>query len=224
VTISLDPLPSPPRKGEGTQETARPGPAQRRDARRSREAILEAAEGLFAERGFEGTSLAAIGAAAGLSRGAPAYFFGSKDQLYRAVLARLFRASRQVLPTVEASVAVGDLMTAALGQFIDFLVARPAFLRILEWESLAGERRLQGLPEHLAALGGVVEALVAGMERGSVRSLEPGHLVVSLIALCMFPLGHPALTADLGLDAGADFVEQRKRQVVDLVLHGVLPR
>ena len=66
-----------------------------RDATRSRRAILEAAERLFADRGFEGTSLGAIAAAAGLSRGTPSYFFGNKEELYRAVLEQLF-AEREV--------------------------------------------------------------------------------------------------------------------------------
>jgi TetR/AcrR family transcriptional regulator len=62
-----------------------------RDAERSREAILDAAERLFSDRGFEGVSLQEIASDAGLSRGAPSYFFGSKDSLYEAVLERVFR-------------------------------------------------------------------------------------------------------------------------------------
>src|SRR5437773_11481494 len=61
-----------------------------RDADRSRMAILAAAEALFAERGFEAVSLQEIGDAAGLSRGTPNYFFGSKQELYVAVLEHVF--------------------------------------------------------------------------------------------------------------------------------------
>src|SRR5438445_889041 len=61
-----------------------------RDADRSRRAILDAAETLFAERGFEAVSLQQIGDAAGLSRGTPNYFFGSKQDLYVTVLERVF--------------------------------------------------------------------------------------------------------------------------------------
>jgi len=47
----------------------------------------------FAQHGYEGTALGAI-AAAELSRGAPNYFFGSKQELYLAVL-ELAVAARQ---------------------------------------------------------------------------------------------------------------------------------
>src|SRR5712691_10113368 len=61
-----------------------------RDAERSRAAILDAAEQLFAERGFDGASLGDIAGAAALSRATPSYFYGNKEQLYAAVLERIF--------------------------------------------------------------------------------------------------------------------------------------
>src|ERR1700716_755894 len=75
-----------------------------RNAERSQAAILTAAERLFAEHGFEGTSLGDIGAAAGLSRGTPSYFFGPKRGLSVAVLERIF-AERQAT-TAEAFTAL----------------------------------------------------------------------------------------------------------------------
>ncbi|HLB20987.1 MAG TPA: helix-turn-helix domain-containing protein, partial [Solirubrobacteraceae bacterium] len=65
-------------------------PERLRDAQRSRRALLAAATRSFAERGYDGVSMSEIGHAAGLSRGAPGYFFGSKEQLYGAVLASVF--------------------------------------------------------------------------------------------------------------------------------------
>src|SRR3954452_24766933 len=57
-----------------------------RDAARSRRAILDAAEKIFAREGYDAASLARIGETAGVSRGTPSSFFGSKAELYRAVL------------------------------------------------------------------------------------------------------------------------------------------
>lgn len=51
--------------------------------------ILDAAERLFAERGFEGTSIRAVTAEAGANLAAVGYHFGSKEALFAAVLRRI---------------------------------------------------------------------------------------------------------------------------------------
>ena len=54
----------------------------------TKEKILDAAESLFMEHGFEATSLRAITTAAGVNLAAVNYHFGSKEELFQAVLTR----------------------------------------------------------------------------------------------------------------------------------------
>ncbi len=54
----------------------------------TKDRILDAAEGLFMEHGFEATSLRAITAAAAVNLAAVNYHFGSKEELFQAVLTR----------------------------------------------------------------------------------------------------------------------------------------
>src|SRR5437867_10865307 len=54
----------------------------------TKEKILDAAEALFMEHGFEATSLRQITAAAGVNLAAVNYHFGSKEELFQAVLTR----------------------------------------------------------------------------------------------------------------------------------------
>jgi AcrR family transcriptional regulator len=54
----------------------------------TKERILDAAESLFMEHGFEATTLRTITAAAGVNLAAANYHFGSKEELFRAVLTR----------------------------------------------------------------------------------------------------------------------------------------
>jgi AcrR family transcriptional regulator len=61
----------------------------------TRERILDAAERLFSERGFDGTSIRDVTAEAGVNLAAVHYHFGSKEDLLRAVLERV------VVPTNE---------------------------------------------------------------------------------------------------------------------------
>ena len=54
----------------------------------TKERILDAAESLFMEHGFEATSLRLITAAAGANLASANYHFGSKEELFEAVLTR----------------------------------------------------------------------------------------------------------------------------------------
>jgi AcrR family transcriptional regulator len=58
----------------------------------TRQRILNAAERLFAERGYDETSIRAIVAKARVNQAAINYHFGGKDGLYREVLHEAFRA------------------------------------------------------------------------------------------------------------------------------------
>lgn len=64
----------------------------------TRERLLDAAESLFGERGFKGTSLRAITDRAGANVASVSYHFGSKLELLRAVLLRAYGyvAGRQI--------------------------------------------------------------------------------------------------------------------------------
>ncbi len=122
-----------------------------RNSARTREAILDAAEHRFAERGYEATSLTELGADAGVSRGTPGYFFGSKEQLYRAVLERcLERVRAAVRSGRERALASREppevVLAGAVGEYFDFIMANPDFVRLLEREALDGGKHIATLP------------------------------------------------------------------------------
>lgn len=77
--------------------------------------ILDAAEELFMEHGFEATSLRLITTAAGVNLAASNYHFGSKEELFQAVLTRrldpMNRDRMQLLSTYEAAAGNKALTT-----------------------------------------------------------------------------------------------------------------
>jgi TetR/AcrR family transcriptional repressor of nem operon len=68
-----------------------------RDGRATRERLLEAAHGLVMEQGFAGTTVDAVLAEAGATKGAFFHHFPSKDDLGRALLDRYARADAEHL-------------------------------------------------------------------------------------------------------------------------------
>ncbi len=198
-----------------------------RNAPRSRAAILEAAERLFAERGYDATSLNQVGAAAGVSRGTPGYFFGSKAELYRAVLDRAFAEVRDAVRAGRARALASSqspeaILAGAVSDYFDFLAARPNFIRLIEREALSGGSQLEGAG-HLSAGQEALAAISAELGLDESVSGDAAQLLLSVISLCWFPLIHartvvPAVGVDL---SDLDALERRRRHVVDLVLHGL---
>ena len=78
----------------------RPGPGRRadeRDAATTRERILDVAQDLFTEQGFDGTSLREIAGHLGLTKAALYYHFASKDDILMALHMRLHELGKEAL-------------------------------------------------------------------------------------------------------------------------------
>ncbi|MEM8535875.1 MAG: TetR/AcrR family transcriptional regulator [Chloroflexota bacterium] len=199
-----------------------------RDPERSREAILQAAEQLFAQKGYESTSLQEIGTLAGVSRGTPGYFFGSKEQLYQSVLDRILKAEHDAAEQVHerlmsSGAAPVDIITEVIRSHIDFLVARPTFLQLLTREALSNFAQ----PQSTTTLE-VIQAgrmlLTHELERADIHHVDPDMLLLSVVALCWMPLTHrETLLKPLAMDVDDPaFIERLKEHVVSLLLHGIL--
>jgi TetR/AcrR family transcriptional regulator len=198
-----------------------------RNPDRSRAAILDAAERLFAEQGFDATSLTQVGTAAGVSRGTPGYFFGSKAELYQAVLDRSFAEVREAVRegrarALASSQSPDAILAGAVSDYFDFLTARPNFVRLIEREALNGGRLPEGL-SHLSAGQEALGAISAELGLDDAPSGEAAQLLLSIISLCWFPMIHARTVASavgVRLDE-AEEIEQRKQHIIGLVLHGL---
>src|SRR5438876_1126636 len=91
------------------------------DAQRTREAILSAAETVFAERGFDGTSVDAISSQAGYNKSLLFQYFGDKLGLYSQVLKRSDREMGELMGHAFAEVSSG--LADAREYLVDFVVA-----------------------------------------------------------------------------------------------------
>lgn len=206
-----------------------------REPRATRAAVLDSAEEMFARFGYGDTTLKGIGEAAGVSRGAPAYLFGSKSDLYVAVKKRLsenvreFAArSRGATSDIESG-SPQEVLMAAMGLYMDFLAANPNYVRFVEREASGEEREfLAGvdapearLAQSLGSFG--VEFLEAELNRGKFRKVDARQLSASMIALCSFPyLLGGGLIRTLGIDPNeSGFLEERKQHVTELLLNGI---
>ena len=108
----------------------------------TRERIMKAAERLFAERGYDGTSIRAIVARAHVNQAAINYHFEGKDGLYREVLRTAFRGltEDQLVHAGEAStMSREEALAAFIRRQLRPLLARDEasrHMRIFNWETV----------------------------------------------------------------------------------------
>jgi TetR/AcrR family transcriptional regulator len=189
-----------------------------RDADRTRETILDAAEGVFAEYGFDASTMRAIGDAAGLSRGAAAYFFGSKSELYDAVLARVIERAREAMLGAYARTAPAagpdEAVAIYVGSLLAFLAGDYAFLRLIQREALADASRVADL--FGKPVDDALSAFAVPAERAGV---SPERLLLDVIALCWYPFAHEhTLLPALGMHPrDPAFLEEHKQHIVRMV-------
>lgn len=204
---------------------------QGRNPARTRTIILDAAEQLFAEKGFEATTLALVGRVAGVSRATPGYFFGSKAALHRAVLERCFEdVRRAVREGRERALASGEspdvILAGAVADYADFVAARPNFVRLIEREALSDRKVLEDMPLRSAVWQEALAAFRQELGLDISDTAEAAHLLLSLVALTWFPIVHDrTFLRTVGLDPAApDFTDQRKRHITTLLLGALRQR
>lgn len=178
---------------------------------------------MFSEHGFDAASLQAIAAAAGLSRGTPSYFFGSKEQLYRAVIERVVRqrhaAGTAALEPVRRWCTEGEdlpglraALTRSVEDYMSFLISRPAFARLIAWEELAGAARLRAANRKPDAVSTAFSQVKKVARRQGLRSFSVDDAVLVFVALAHAPLAHEN-TLMAGIGRNLDEPGERRRQV-----------
>lgn len=113
---------------------------RRADGEESRRRILDAAAEIAGERGYDGTSIAAVSARSGVSASSIYWYFADKDALIAAVIERSFeRWLAAVSVPGEQTGPVADRLLAMTGAMAKALLETPDFVRL--GMMLALERR-----------------------------------------------------------------------------------
>ncbi|WP_298196403.1 TetR/AcrR family transcriptional regulator [Novosphingobium sp.] len=173
-------------------------PRQRRkgrDAEATRDEVLVAAMEEFAEKGLHGARIEEIAARMAVSKHMIYYYFGSKDGLYGAALARAYEDFRHAERDVDYRAL--DPVTALkelAGNTFDSHVANPHVIRILMSENLDHGRHAKDL-DHGDQRRLVIETTRDIIERGRAAGLfrddiDPVQFHLNVSALSFFSIAN----------------------------------
>jgi len=170
--------------------------------------MIEAAIELITRRGCEKTTLQAIGQAAGYSRGLVSHRFGSKEGLFRAVMAWIAARWRRELDPAVADLDGADALCAFADAHGRFALGHPEIVRALFtlwFEALNPESSLRPavLEEQRAVRARVEGWLRSARQRGALPDSTDPALQSAQFCGTLYGITYQWLTDPERLDLGA---------------------
>ncbi|MVU81494.1 TetR family transcriptional regulator [Nocardia sp. ET3-3] len=162
---------------------------RRRDAERSRQALLEAALDEFAAKGFDGARVQEIADRAGVNKQLIAYYFGGKEGLYREI--------QRDWPAAEAERADPRLpLDEIAARYLSAVLADPRPARLLVWRGLTGSGSATDYLDGSRTVDTDLEHLAQARDRGEVSpDLDPAFLRMALMGMILAPVMLPETAA-----------------------------
>jgi len=157
-------------------------------AQRTRRAILAAAEGIFAEKGFAAARLEDVAAQVEIRRASLVYYFRDKRALYEAVLHELLG---ELLVRYQAVIdGPGDMpekLEKILVVWLRYLGERPALSRIILREAAESSPVSAVLADGLRPLvKAILDVVLEGQRRKQFDPVDPIRFVLTIAGSTIF--------------------------------------
>lgn len=182
-----------------------------------REEILDVAEKLFSEQGFEAVTVREISKAAEINIAMVSYYFGSKEKLYEEVI------NRKLITTdiIRSKISEKDSNKEALFTIIDFFVDRffenKQFHNLIFREMVLLQRK--EMPEFITEklyrnFSTISEIIKKGIEAKEFKNVDTGLTVMSIIGIIKtYTTSTPMVCKVLQEDEEEVFAEKHKTKL-----------
>ncbi len=171
-------------------------PSTKRDPDASQRRILAAAREVFAAQGLDGARVDEIADRAGINKRMLYHYFGSKDDLFGAVLDELYEAICRDSAALDLETgSPREAITRLVDFVVDFYLANPHAITLLNDENLHLARHLKTSSRvreiNLPFEEMIDKVLVRGARGGELRSgISGAHLYISIVGLTYYYLSN----------------------------------
>ena len=148
--------------------------------------ILDVAMQLFAEKGFEGSSIRDLAARAGVNVAMVNYYFGSKEKLFESLVAQKASYTRGVLDEIVKNTVLSDIekIDAVIDTYVDRLFTNRVFHRVIHQELMLSQR--ESLQQSIADIIFpnsllIKEILEEGTRKGNFKKVDPPLVIATLV-------------------------------------------
>lgn len=194
------------------------------------ERILDAAQSVFQEKGYDGARMQEIADAASINKGLLHYYFKSKDRLFEKVLSLAFGRMAKVMGnSLNSDVPLEDKIRLFVQTYITIVSHNTFMLRFVVNEL---HRNPQKFVDKMLSrkdkpdFDGFSRQVEQEIAAGRIRPIDPHHLFINMLAMCAFPfLGRPMIQGILSKDDKAfkQMIEERKTGVAEFIILSLRP-
>jgi len=153
------------------------------------EKILEAAKSVFLNKGMDGARMQEIADEAGINKALLHYYFRSKERLFEAIFGEIIKFA---FPKITRIIALDMGIVSKIEQFVD------AYLEILMKHPFIPGFIMKELSRDPSTFLKMImkfgfnpqiifTQIEEAMDRGEIIRMNPRHLAVNVISMCVFP-------------------------------------
>jgi TetR/AcrR family transcriptional regulator len=191
------------------------------------QAILEAAEILFAEKGFDAVSMSAIAELAKTSKPNIYHHFKNKDDLYLAIMKTAVQRSSALLDSLEEKPGTFKQRLAGFsaGQLDNILAHQRSTQLILREALSGGSQRGREIAKHI--VGEVFNRLVAMVRQGQQenefrKDIDPALAAFMIVSANMFFFQAAPVMQHIPEAGFTENASTYSKGVMDILFNGVL--
>ncbi len=189
--------------------------------------ILNAAKNVFFRKGYDGARMQEIADEAGMNKALLHYYFRSKDKLFEAIFNSAFQ---QFIPHIvehmSSDVSFEEKIEGFVENYLNVLTKIPQLPNFVLTEINRNPDKIVEMFDKLGLKPSIVlQGIQKDMEEGKIRPINPKHLIINIIALCVFPFAARPLMQIILFENDAEkynaFLEERKKEVSWFIIHSL---
>ncbi|HEX3006799.1 MAG TPA: TetR/AcrR family transcriptional regulator [Bacteroidales bacterium] len=196
------------------------------------ETIFDSAREEFIEKGFDGARMQEIAKRAGINKAMLHYYYRTKEKLFDAIFEKVFKSFLPgVFEVMQSEASLSHKIEAFVNAYLTLIYNNPHIPSFIIHELNRSPERLSALFGTLIgsvrekAFGQFAVSIRKEVEKGSIVPIEPEHLVINILALCIFPVVASPIIKGVFFDNNKEeykiFLEQRKVEVARFVINSI---
>ncbi|MCK5050262.1 MAG: TetR/AcrR family transcriptional regulator [Candidatus Cloacimonetes bacterium] len=159
---------------------------------KTKDKILTVATEIFYNKGFNGARMQEIANLANVNKAALHYYFSSKQELFEVVLLNSFKnLFISFDKVVNSNMPIIEKIDVIIEKYLDFIKTNTQNIKFILNEienNLAFiQKNMETNSMKVKFFDEIFEELHLEMEKGTIKKINPNHLLINIISMCIFP-------------------------------------